>query len=247
IANQMMGDLPAARVNPTRAFQKTGVDYAGPVTLRVIKGKGHKYYKAYIAIFICFVTRALHIELVTDLTSTAFVKALRRFCGRRGKPTDIYCDNGRTFVGAQKHLRSIESKEFKTRVKQFLAGEEITFHFSPPGAPHFGGLWEAGIKSLKHHLRRVLGNEILNYEEMNTLLIQIEACLNSRPLSPLSNDPTDLLPLTPGHFLIGDAITAPADSTFVDNNTTYTNNWKKVQKLHQNFWRRWSSEYLTRL
>ncbi|CAG7725919.1 unnamed protein product [Allacma fusca] len=82
---------------------------------------------------------------------------------------------------------------------------------------------------------------------MNTLLIQIEACLNSRPLSPLSNDPTDLLPLTPGHFVIGDTITARADSTFVDNNTTCNNNWKKVQKLHQNFWRRWSSEYLTRL
>ncbi|CAG7734943.1 unnamed protein product, partial [Allacma fusca] len=216
VATQMMADLPAARVNPSRPFLKTGVDYAGPVSLRVIKGKGHRIYKGYIAIFICFVTRAIHIELVTDLSSISFIKALRRFCGRRGKPAHIYCDNGRTFVGAQRQLRFTTSKEYNEDIEKFLAEQEVYFHWNPPAAPHFGGLWEAGIKSLKFHLKRVLGSEILNFEEMATLLVQIEACLNSRPLSPMSNEPGDLLPLTPGHFLIGDALTAPADSTYLD-------------------------------
>ncbi|CAG7819560.1 unnamed protein product [Allacma fusca] len=216
MATQMMGELPAARVIPGRAFLKTGVDYAGPITLRVIKGKGHRYYKGYVAIFICFVTRAIHIELVTSLSSEAFIAALKRFTGRRGKPSDIYCDNGRTFVGAKKELRFTSSAEFQNHVQRFLADEQVTFHFNPPSAPHFGGLWEAGIKSVKFHLSRVLGNQVLNYEEMSTLLIQIEACLNSRPISTLSQDPTDLQPLTPGHFIIGDALTAIPEPSYRD-------------------------------
>nr|CAI5839655.1 unnamed protein product [Callosobruchus analis] len=84
--------------------------------------------------------------------------------------------------------------------------DQITWHFNPPQAPHTGGYWEAAVKSVKFHLRRVLGNTAITYEEMYTLLVQIEACLNSRPLTPLSNDPSDYLPLTPAHFLIGDSL-----------------------------------------
>jgi len=117
----------------------------------------------------------------------------------------------------------------------------------PPASPHFGGLWEAGVKSTKNHLRRVIGNDVLTYEEMNTILIQIEACLNSRPLCPLNTDPNDLSVLTPGHFLIGEPLATIADENWNDVPVNRMSRWQLVQSKSQHFWRRWSSEYLSRL
>ncbi|CAG7826282.1 unnamed protein product, partial [Allacma fusca] len=162
-ATQMMSDLPSVRVTPTRAFLKVGVDFAGPLTLR--KGKGTVRQKGYITIFICMVTRAMHLEVVTSLSTQAFIAVLKRFVARRGLPTDIYSDCGRTFVGTDKELRKFwKDVAVVGEVGQFLATRQIMWHYNPPASPHFGGLWEAGIRSIKFHLQRTVASEIFNYE-----------------------------------------------------------------------------------
>lgn len=201
-----MGDLPERRVQPSRSFSTCGVDYGGPLYIKEGKRRNAKLTKTYIALFVCFITKATHIELVSDLSSEAFINALKRFMAKRGKPVHIYSDNGTNFVGAARELQELhklfQNKQYKFRLERLLTEEGITWHFIPPNAPHFGGLWEAGIKSAKTHLKKIVGQAALNYEEMHTLLVQVEAILNSRPITCLSNDPNDLSALTPGHFLI---------------------------------------------
>ena len=151
--------------------------------------------KCYVALFICLSTKAVHLELVRDLTSQAFIAALRRFTARRGKCANIYSDNATNFVGAKNELEELvkmfNSVRAREEIQGYAAQEGFAWHFIPPSVPHIGGLWEAGVKSMKHHLRRTAGNACLTYEEMHTLLCQIEACLNSRPLVKLSEDPDD--------------------------------------------------------
>jgi diadenosine tetraphosphate (Ap4A) HIT family hydrolase len=192
--------------------------------------------KGYIAIFVCFATRAVHIELVCDCSISTFLNALKRFIVRRGKPSHLYSDNATNFIGANRELRNLfKQANFNTAVVNHLANEQISWHFIPPRSPHMGGLWEAAVKSTKRHLKRVIGNVILNYE-LNTLLTMIEACLNSRP--PVSNDPADFSALTPGHFLIGDALTSPTEPDLVEIPCNRLNRYQLLIKLRQHFWRR---------
>jgi len=251
-ASQLMAPLPKSRVLPCRPFTDCGLDYAGPLKSKNISGKSKRHYKAYIAIFICFVTKAVHVELVSDHSTPACIATLRRFVSRRGKPHTIHSDCGRNFLGAKKELcdlrKLVQSKNHNDLVSKALADDGVHWQLNPPYAPHFGGLWEAGVKSIKHHLRRVVGNAVFNYEEMLTFLTQVEACLNSRPLSPLSNDPNDVSALTPGHFLTGDALLAlPQQSESQDHKLSHINRWQLVQRLLKGFWKRWSAEYLSRL
>lgn len=199
-----------------------------------------------MCIFVCFTSKAIHIELVGDMTTSNFIAALKRFFARRGKPTDIYCDNGSNFVGACNEIKKFFELNSST-VSENFASDQIKFHFLPPQAPHFGGLHEAGVKSVKHHLRRVLGLSHLTYEDLYTTLTQIEAILNSRPLTPLSLDPNDYLPLTPSHFLIGRSMTSIPEADHTSTNTLRLNNYQKIQQLRQHFWTRWQQEYISEL
>ncbi|GFX81593.1 integrase catalytic domain-containing protein [Trichonephila clavipes] len=135
-----------------------------------------------------------------------------RFISRRGKCSDIYSDCGSNFVGAGRKLMEMEklakSDNYNQNVSKFLTDNGIKWHQNVPGAPHMSGLWEAGIKSTKYHLKRVVGETKLSYEEFETFLTQIETCLNFRSLTPISNDPNDLSDLTPGHFIIGRPLTS---------------------------------------
>lgn len=247
--SQQMGALPEARINISRPFTHTGLDFAGPIALRTSSGRGQKTYKGYICIFICFVTKAIHLEAVGNLTSTAFIASLRRFCSRRGQIKHLYSDNGTNFCGAFKILKGLEKHEwdkYEIDVQQALTSNGIQWHFNPPAAPHFGGLWEAGVKSVKTHLNR-MGLTSFTYEEFTTILAQIECCLNSRPLCPLNDDPQNLDVLTPGHFIMGSAPLAPPDESRVDFDEPALTRWQIVQQQVHVFWTRWRSEYLHRL
>lgn len=240
-----MGELPSNRVViPQKPFNQTGVDYAGPFNIREKWGRGKRLLKSYIALFICLSTKAIHLELVLDLSTESFIAALKRFISRRGNITDIYSDNATNFVGANNELQRLAKNQ---QLNDFVSQENIKWHFIPPGSPHMGGIWEAGIKSVKHHLKRIVGTTILIYDELTTLLTQIEAILNSRPLTPLSSDPNDLHPLTPGHFLIGAPITAPAEPIVVDIPLNRLSRWQHIMAMKQHFWNRWSKEYLNTL
>ncbi|XP_041969837.1 uncharacterized protein LOC121726512 [Aricia agestis] len=241
-----MGNLPTERISPTYPFSKYGVDYAGPIFMLNHKGRGARKVKCYICLFVCFVTRAIHLELVTDLTSDAYLLALKRFISRRGKPYEIFSDNGRNFVGLMNDFAKFLSK-CSSDIKDYVSNEQIKFRFIVPYAAHFGGLWEAGVRSCKHHLRRVVGNANLTYEELSTVLAQIEAVLNSRPLSPMSTDPNDFLPLSPAHFLIGRTLTSPACENLMEANTLRLTRYQRVEQMRQHFWSRWMKEYISEL
>ena len=130
-----------------------------------------KAYKGYIAIFVCMVTRAVHIEIVSDYTTATFLLAFRRFTSRRGLCSTIYSDNGTTFQGASAEIQRLFNSAivFGQEVANAVAEDEVRWNFIPPRAPHFGGLWEAGVKAAKDHLRRVLGEAKLTHKQFSTL------------------------------------------------------------------------------
>jgi hypothetical protein len=248
--SQLMGDLPAVRVTPAKPFLISGVDFAGPINVRMSKGRGAKSTKAYISLFVCMVTRAFHVELVSSLTTQAFLAALRRFVARRGRCAEMWSDHGTNFVGAKRELMTMWRQGQSRVPDEFIAQLEdmrIKWKYIPPAAPNFGGLWEAGVKSIKYHMKRVIGNSTLTFEEMATLLTQIEACLNSRPLYPLNDDPDSLQPLTPGHFLTCEQIVSIPDDDYTDFKIHQLSRWQLTQKLLHDFWAQWQKEYLTRL
>ncbi|XP_076660338.1 uncharacterized protein LOC143363666 [Halictus rubicundus] len=246
--NYVMGNLPATRVLETRPFTNVGIDYCGPFFIKERRHRNRTRVKVYVAVFICFSTKAVHLEVVGDMTTEAFLAALKRFIGRRGKCTNIYSDNGTNFVGANNELHELHKVlRENDEVNHFITDKGISWHFMPALSPHFGGLWEAAVKSLKHHLKRVVGDELFTYEQFATFVTEIEAILNSRPLTPLSSDPNDPLSLTPGHFLIGTTITSVPEADFTASPNNRLSNWQHIQKVKQDFWKRWSKEYIQQL
>ena len=240
-----MGDLPSPRVTSSPPFSHCGIDYAGPIQILPYVGRGQKSRKYYVSIFVCLATRAIHLEYVSDYTSEGFIAAFRRFVSRRGLPSDIYSDNGTNFVGADRELRLAFINACKDRtVHDHLAPDGIKWHFIPAASPHFGGLWEAGVKSFKHHLKRVIGNHTLSQLEFATLLCQIEACLNSRPLAAVTSDPDSFEALTPGHFLIGRPLLSVPEESVLDIKESRLSRWQRVQAMREHFWKAWSSDYL---
>ncbi|XP_066596555.1 uncharacterized protein [Prorops nasuta] len=246
-----MADLPASRVDISNPFSHTGIDFFGPMFIKEKKYRNKKRIKVYGCVFICMSSKAVHIEIVSELTSDAFIAALRRFVGRRGVPAHIYSDNGTNFVGAHRELKELyvmlESEEFKDKRNNYVLKNKIHWHFNPPLSPHFGGLWEAAVKSFKYHFKRVVGDRLLTIEELLTFVVEIEAILNSRPLCPISSDPNDPLVLTSAHLLIGKPLTMLPESNVSSLPDKRLNNWQLIQKIRMDFWRRWQIEYLTEL
>ncbi|XP_045778087.1 uncharacterized protein LOC123875994 [Maniola jurtina] len=242
----VMGNLPRQRLQPGYPFQTSGMDYAGPIIALNRKGRGCRTIKVYVAIFVCFATKGCHLELVTDLSKDSFLSALRRFIARRSRPSTLFSDNGTQFVGARNDLYKF-LKSNSDSIVNSMSDEGIEFKFIPAYAPHMGGLWESGVRSFKSHLNRVLGNAHLDFEDLYTVLVQIEAILNSRPLTPLSNDPQDLTPLTPGHFLVGRPLTALPMPELLHIKEHRLTRFERLEQMRQHFWSRWHKEYIAEL
>lgn len=241
----LMGELPVSRVTYDHPFLNVGVDYAGPFRVQIVRKRGQVPRKAYICLFVCLSTKAVHIECAMELTTASFLGAFYRFVSRRGLCKQLYSDNGTNFVGANRHLRELYEflKLNYNEIFSSLSRDEIVWNFNPPSAPHMGGLWEAAVKSTKAHLKKVVGESILTLEEFCTLITQIEGILNSRPICALDNDELDAL--TPAHFLIHRPL------TIVPEINEYTGSigarWTLVKKMVLHFWRRWHNDYLTSL
>ena len=160
--HQLMGQLPSLRLTPSPPFSTCGIDYAGPFLLK----KGHTrrpvIIKCYMAVFICFSTKAIHLEPVSDATTQTFVVCLKRFISRRGCPQHIFSDNGGNFVGARGEIkdffRMLNKEESVSSITSYLLSHRVQWHASPERAPHFGGLWEAAVKSAKLNLKKVIGS-----------------------------------------------------------------------------------------
>lgn len=246
---QLLGNLPSDRVNQNYVFNCTGVDFCGPFFIRYKTQRKGVFHKIYVCIFICFVTRAMHLEIVTDLTSESFIATLKRFFSRHGKSSKLFSCNGKTFIGAQNELRKLYNiiNNPDEILTSYLSDERIQWNFIPLRSPNFGGLWEAGVKSFKYHLKRTVGESKLTFEEFLTLTNQIEGILNSRPISPLSSDPDDLEVLTPAHFLIGRSIDTLPEIDFTSLPDNKLSHWQMISKFVQTIWKRWSHTYLSNL
>ena len=188
----MLGQLPIERTTPDSVFEKVGIDYAGPFYIKYGSVRKPTIVKGYVCIYVSLSVKAVHLELVSDLTSEAFIACLRRFVAYRGKPSLSWSDHGTNFIGANRELKEfvefLEHQKTQGIISEFCSMYNIEWRFIPERAPHFGGLWESAVKSMKAHLKRVVADTKLTFEEFMTVLSQIEACLNSRPLTSLSCD-----------------------------------------------------------
>ncbi|XP_074030316.1 uncharacterized protein [Leptinotarsa decemlineata] len=249
---QQMENLPERRLQKTTLFSTTEVHYGGPMNIKESHRRGKvQKSKCYIAVFICIVTKAIHIELVSNLSTEAFLAAFRHFIVRRGACRHLYSDNATNFQGANNELRELYQFLLNQAnievIANALSNQQRTWHFIPPRNPHFGGLWESSIKSVKNHIKKVIGGTLLRFEEYATILSQIELCINSRPITPISNDPSDLNPLTPNHFLFGDSFTGIEEADFFNTKTNTLSRWQHLQKMKQDIWKRWQKEFLSTL
>lgn len=243
-----MADHRSCRVvQSAKPFVHTGTDYAGPFKVTMSRGRGVRSTKAYVCLFVCMTTRAVHIELAGDLSTASFMDAFKRFLSRRGPVSRIYSDNGTNYIGAKRKLSELHrflcSEHHNTEFGHMLAENRIDWSLNVPTASHFGGNWEANIKSLKSHLYRTVGDTVLSFEELSTVLTQVESVMNTRPLCrTLSSDPSEPLALTPAHFLnLTPLKYLPAQE--VETKSIVTRH-QLLDKLVQSFWKRWRNGYL---
>ncbi|CAG9105467.1 unnamed protein product [Plutella xylostella] len=251
VCGQQMSNLPTPRVTLTHVFDKVGMDFSGAIAIRSAMTRNCKYYKGYICLFVCLATRAIHLELVTDLSAQALICAMKRFISRRGIFSTCYTDNATNFKGSKSELHELY-KMFKnddsySQIIDFCTSNEIEFKFTVPLASHMGGIYEAGIKSVKSLLKRHLYSTKLTYELLYTVIVQIEGIVNSRPLCPLTDLPNDVTCLTPSHFIIGKAMTDLPEPNMLDCNESRLNVYQKDITLKQRFWKEFYSNYLSEL
>ena len=229
--------LPPFRLTDEFAFSRIGLDYAGPVYVKDIYTRA-KMNKAYIALYTCASTRALHLNLVPELSSQAFLRSFRRFVARRGIPARVLSDNAKTF-------KSMD-------VDEYIRSIGVVWSYNIEGAPWWGGFFERTVKSVKRCLKKVIGLAKLTYEELLTILIEVECVLNSRPLTYVYDDATE--PLTPSHLVLGKRLLTSSTNRSYGNQAEASSSRDELQKRAQHlemvlnhFWNRWRKEYLTEL
>ena len=221
------GQLLLARVTVSCLFVNAGIDYVGTFEIKSGNIRSKTTTKCYVALCICMATKAIHLELVSNLTFEAFIAALKHFIARRGLIDHFYIDNGSNFVGANRELKAFfKSEEFLGQVHNYAAKKQFYWYFILLNSPCFGGLWEADVKSLKYHWKKIVGKALLTFEEFSTLLTQVEACLNSQLLIALSNEPNDPSYLIPGHFLIGASLTSVPEPDFTNTAMNSFSRWQ---------------------
>ena len=187
---------PKDRIKEGKPFEITGVDFTGTL---YVKDHGTES-KAYICLFTCGLSRAVHLEVVQDLDVETFLQAFRRFAARKSLPRVLLSDNASTYVSAAKELQQLFTSH---KLEEFLTSKDIQWKFIPKHAPWYGGFWERLIGLTKNVLKKVLGRSFITFETLQTLAVEIEGVLNDRPLTYLPTDIDDPHPLTPSHLLYG--------------------------------------------
>ncbi|XP_053698608.1 uncharacterized protein LOC128745559 [Sabethes cyaneus] len=249
-SNQYMAPLPSTRITPAKVFEHTGLDYCGPFLVRQLAGRGAAN-KVWVAVYVCFAVKAVMLDIVAGLSATACVNSLRRFVSRVGRVRVIHCDNSTAFIGAFREIKEMR-RQYHEQLKSNQWATEclekgIEFQFIPPRAPHCGGLWEAAVKSFKHHLVRIMGSSPYQLDDLRTAIAQAESLLNSRPLTPISNHPKDISALTPAHFLIGEPTFRLPEPDYTSVQLNRLSHFQATQRAINDLWKRWSKEYISLL
>lgn len=238
---QKMADLPLDRITPDLPpFSHVGVDYFGPIEVK----RGRVHVKRWGVIFTCLTSRAIHLEVASHLNTDACINALRRFICRRGTVKSIRSDQGTNFIGAERELEESVKALENDKIQKTLLKNGIAWTFNPPSGAHHGGVWERLIKSVKKVLYYVLKEQTLDDDCLHTALCEVEAVINDRPISTVTNDPNDLEPLTPNHLLQLKTSPIMPPGLFHKEDLYSQRRWRQVQYLANLFWRRWIREYL---
>ena len=229
--------LPEYRVKAEFAFASVGVDYLGPLLVKQIFGGGAEMFKVHVALFTCATSRAVHLDLVPDTSCLVFVRCLKRFISRYGSSRLYVSDNATCFTGPE--------------LTSYLQSLDAGWEFIPPTAPWWGGFWERLVQSTKRCLRISLGRAKLTYEELLTVVMEIEGVLNSRPLCYVYDSVGDDV-LTPSDLVFGrrilDARYTDSDPETIDfDPSILAKRVRFLNRLVSHFWKRWQSEYLTEL
>ena len=238
---QKMADLPNERVaSQEPPFTYVGGDCFGPFHVKRRRCLEKRY-----GVLSTFLTiRAVHVEIAHSLDTCSFINALRRFIAIRGVPQEIRYDNGTNFTIADKELRQAIEKWNQEMIKEFLQQKEILWVFNPPTASHMGGVWERMIRSVRKIFNAILKEQNLIEESLVTLMCEVEAILNNRPLTKFSHDSNDLQALTPNHLLLLRTGPSFPPGMFSREDQYSNKRWKQVQYLSDVFWKRWTREYL---
>ena len=236
--------LPGFRVKEGPPFSRVGIDFAGPL---YVKEKSGQMSKAYVAIFSYCVTRAVHLELVEDLSAEAFRRCLRKFVARRGMPVLIVSDNAKTFQATEKAVKKLFDHP---EIRADLERDRVKWKFNLERAPWWGGFFERMVASVKGCLRKTLGNARLTFDELSTLLTEIECTLNSRPLTYEYNEVEEEV-LTPSHVIHERRLkTLPDEGDEPDDAMSPSNLSARFRYLTTrltHLWNRWRKEYLASL
>ncbi|XP_065095608.1 uncharacterized protein LOC135717445 [Ochlerotatus camptorhynchus] len=243
-----MAPLPAARLaHHERPFTYTGVDYFGPLLVKL----GRSNVKRWIALFTCLTVRAVHLEVAYSLSTESCISCVRRFVGRRGPPAEFFSDNGTNFQGADRVLQHQINQGLSTT----FTGRNTKWSFIPPGAPHMGGAWERLVQSVKTAMVEAYSEGKLDDEGLQTLVVEAENMVNSRPLTYLPLESEEAEALTPNHFLLlssngvkrisegGEAVVRGQSPELV-RRQILGRSWELIQRQLEAFWKRWLIEYL---
>ncbi len=240
---QKMADLPPERMETTPPFTYSGMDCFGPFYVK----EGRRELKRYGLLFTCMCSRAIHLEVLDDLSTDAFLNALRCFIAIRGNVSQLHNDQGTNFIGAKREFMELMKGMDQECVKEL----GCTFVMNPPASSHMGGVWERQIRTVRSVLTSILDQSAarLDTSSLRTFMYEVMAIVNSRPLSlEHISDPVGPEPLTPNHILtMKSTIIAPPPGEFVREDLYLQKRWKRVQFLANEFWTRWRKEYLLSL
>ncbi len=246
---QRMADLPEERSISDGPFLNSGLDMFGPYIIK----EGRKELKRWGILFTCLSCRGIHLESVVNADTDSFIMALRRFMSRRGTVNSIRSDNGGNFVGASNELGNAYKELDHDKIKKYLLSKQcdmIVWKRNPPESSHKGGVWERQIRSAKNVLNHILKSHPgrLTDEALRTFLTEVEAIVNSRPLTVDTQGDDSTAPITPNHLLtMKSKVVLQPPGDFQEADIYSQRRWRTIQYLANVFWERWRKEFLAAL